>query len=271
MKFHGFFLLMCITTSAWTHEFWVMPDRFSPAVGEQVTLSLRVGENFVGDPVGFGSPVVDSLRWFNKTEAVDLTPQLPGTLDQDSVILTFERTGSQWISIDTKPFFATLSPDSFNAYLREEGLDQILARRRASGQDDLPGRERYRRHIKTLLTVGGQSDLAAVPQTGQMLEFVPLDEPARLKAGDALRLQVLFDGKPLTDALVKLWHQKEGQITVLRTRTDARGLSITKLPWSGVWMASVVHMVSINDDPQWDWDSHWGNLTFEIRASVKSD
>jgi uncharacterized GH25 family protein len=143
-----------------------------------------------------------------------------------------------------------------------------MALRKAAGQDTQPGRERYRRHVKTLLSVGGQSDASCCARAGQTLEIVPLADPQRLQPGGALALQVLFKGQPLPGALVKVWNQRGAQVNVLRTRTDAAGRSTTILPWAGMWMASVVHMVSATDDQgwDWDWDSHWGNLSFELPA-----
>jgi uncharacterized GH25 family protein len=81
-------------------------------------------------------------------------------------------------------------------------------------------------------------------------------------------MQLMFNGKPLKGALVKAWHQGDSQITVLRARTDARGRFAYRLPWSGVWMVSVVHMVPVTGEPGVDWDSHWGNLTFELPAKA---
>ncbi|AOF85378.1 hypothetical protein BSY239_3295 [Hydrogenophaga sp. RAC07] len=258
------FAALWLATAAQAHEFWMQPDRFSLPVRGEVELALRVGENFTGDPVGFGRPMAESLRWFSQSGEVALTAQLPDNLNQDSVALAFERPGAQLVVLDTRPFTITLSADTFNAYLREEGLERVMAQRQAAGQDAQPGRERYRRHVKTLLSVGGQSDASFGVRAGQTLEIVPLTDPQRLQPGGALALQVLFKGQPLQGALVKVWNQRGAQLNVLRTRTDAAGRSTTTLPWSGVWMASVVHMVPTTDNQGWDWDSHWGNLTFNM-------
>lgn len=265
------FAALWLATAAQAHEFWMQPDRFSAPVRGEVELALRVGENFIGDPVGFGRPMAESLRWFSQTGEVALTAQLPDNLNQDSVALAFDRAGAQLIVLDTQPFTITLPPDTFNAYLREEGLERVMAQRTAAGQDTQPGRERYRRHVKTLLSVGGQSDASFGVRAGQTLEIVPLTDPQRLQPGGALALEVLFNGQPLPGALVKVWNQRGAQLNVLRTRTDAAGRSTTTLPWAGVWMASVVHMVPTTDNTAWDWDSHWGNLTFEIstRSSMR--
>lgn len=264
MKTWLLFLTLWLGASAQAHEFWMAPDRFAVPVRSEVALALRVGENFSGDPVGFGRPITETLRWFSQSGAVDLTRQVPEQLNQDRISLAFERPGTQLIALDTKPFTVTLAADTFNAYLREEGLERVVAQREAAARQAEPGRERYRRHVKTLLNVGGTSDASHAVRTGQTLEIVPLSDPARMKPGGALSLQVLFEGQPLQGALVKVWNHSGTQLNVLRTRTDAQGRSTTVLPWSGVWMASVVHMVPATDQAGWDWDSHWGNLTFEL-------
>jgi uncharacterized GH25 family protein len=75
-----------------------------------------------------------------------------------------------------------------------------------------------------------------------------------------------YQGAPLAQALVKAWHLRDGQLTIARGRTDAQGQIQLRLPWTGVWMVSVVHMVPSSGTPGVDWDSHWGNLTFELSA-----
>lgn len=260
--------VLWLASAAQAHEFWMAPDRFSLPVRGEVELALRVGENLVGEPVAFGQPMAESLRWFSQAGTVELTPQLPATLDQDSVALAFEEPGAQLIVLDTRPLTISLPPDTFNAYLREEGLERVMAQREASGQAQRPGRERYRRHVKTLLSVGGQSDSSYGARAGQTLEIVPMADPQHLLPGGTLVLQVLFKGQALEGALVKVWNQRGAQVNVLRTRTDAAGLSKTTLPWAGVWMVSVVHMVPATGIEGIDWDSHWGNLLFEMPSSV---
>lgn len=264
MKKWIFCTALWMVSAAQAHEFWMTPDRFSPPVGAPVALSLWVGENLVGDPVGFGRPMAASLRWYSRSGEVQLKPQLPDNLAQSSVALAFERAGTQLIVLDTQPFTIDLPADQFTAYLREEGLERVIAQREASGQSAQPGRERYRRHVKTLLRVGGQTDSSFGARSGQTLEIVPLADPHLLKPGGVLPVQVLFKGTPLEGALVKVWNQLGPQLNVLRTRTDAQGQSSTTLPWGGAWMVSVVHMVPTTDGLGQDWDSHWGNLTFEM-------
>lgn len=260
---------LCTTAlSASAHEFWLRPDRFDPPVKAPVSLSLAVGEHFVGDVAAFGAPLVAALRLHTRAGVQDLRALVPAGAPQGGLPMAFAQKGAHLLSLDTHPYTIELPADKFNAYLREEGLERVLAQREASGQATQPGRERYRRHVKTLLRVGGASDAAHGTRTGQTLELLPLADPQARAAAGGLPLRVLFNGAPLEGALVKAWHQGSGQLTVLRARTDAQGQVGYRLPWSGVWMVSVVHMVPVSGEAGVDWDSHWGNLTFELPAKA---
>lgn len=258
--------LLCLASAAHAHEFWMTPDRFSPPTDHPVTLSLRVGEAFLGEPVGFGQPMAIALRWHNLRGKTDLTPRLPAQL-QSGVTVSFGQPGSQIIALDTQPVTNELPAEAFNDYLREDGLDHVIQQREASGQSGTPGRERYRRHVKTLLNVDGKTDAAFGRRTGQTLEIVPLRNPHAMKPGEALPVEVLFKGQPLPGALVKLWSRRGEQFDMTTTRTDASGKTTTTLSSSGTWMVSVVHMVPNHEGKGQQWDSHWGNLTFALPAS----
>ncbi len=275
------------------HEFWMLPSVFAPPARTPLALSLHVGEQFEGDPVAFAPSVVSSFTLINAQGTQDLTTQVHQQVQhplsvsplprvpEGNLPLAFEQRGAVLLAMDSHTNTIELAPDRFTAYLRDEGLEHVIAQREQQGHSARPGRERYRRHIKTLLHVGGPlagkaatTDTAVHAQrTGQRLEIVPLSAPQLLKAPTGF--EVLFANAPLSGALVKAWHRSAHggalrgtpsdihPLTVLRARSDATGRVTLRLPWCGVWMLSVVHMVPAGDQPDIDWDSHWGNLTFE--------
>ena len=151
--------------------------------------------------------------------------------------------------------------------MHDEGLDFIKLLREDAGTADKPGRERYRRHIKTVIQAGpnAASDKTYSIRTGQRLELVPLNNPLTMKAGSKLGVLVLFDGQPLEGALVKAWHKQSGQTLLIRSTTSSAGKVSFNLPHRGGWMLSVVHMLPTRDVPDIDWDSFWGNLSFSLQ------
>jgi uncharacterized GH25 family protein len=73
-----------------------------------------------------------------------------------------------------------------------------------------------------------------------------------------LKLQLLFEGKPLAGALVTAIHRDDTTKRV-SARTDAKGA--VSLPLAGgVWLIKSVHLVRGREQT---WESLWASLTFE--------
>lgn len=260
------------------HEFWMVPVVAPLAVGETARIGLRVGEFFEGDALGFSAPQSVALRAHTAAGMQDLLPQLALRGPVNELLVRLAAPGTTMVTFDSQPNTLSLSADSFHAYLHDEGLDFIKARRVATGNDKKPGRERYRRFVKTLLQAQGPTpapaDATSGVVVGQQLEVVPLNNPLALQPGGQLGIQVLFEGKPLAGALLKAWHKgagtDQGQTLIIRSTTQADGKATFSLPYAGAWMVSVVHMVPAVGIKDIDWDSLWGNLTFAVPPAVAS-
>ncbi len=256
------------------HEFWFTPIASPQAKGSAVTLRLEVGEFFAGDAAGFSIPNTQAMRHFSAgQQAKDLRPFLPPTAPEAEVALALDTPGTHLLAYDSTPRRITLDAHRFHAYLHDEGLDMVKTQREQAGTTNQPGRERYRRHIKTLVAVGPESaarqaiDPTYATQTGQRLEILPLQNPLTHAPGDVLPLKIVFDKQPLAGALVKAWHKHKGQLLMIRAITSAQGLVEFNLPYAGDWMLSVVHMIPAVDSDEEegvDWDSFWGNLSFHV-------
>lgn len=265
-------LPLVLALPAAAHEFWMTAEPFSAARNVPVAVTLNVGEQFSGDVVPFSARQAAMLKLYNAQGEHDLRPQLPGA-QAPQVQIAFPDAGTQMLAFDSYPNHIELSPGKFHAYLHDEGLDAIIRARERSGRAASPGRERYRRNIKTLVRVAGDSDGTYAKRTGQALEIVPEADPLVLVPGGMLPLALYFNGKPLADALLKAWHRQDGRTLTIRTRTDADGKASFVLPFAGTWMISAVHMVPAKGAPDADWDSFWANLTFDLRipASPPND
>ena len=280
------FSLFCLLP-AQAHEFWINPVPNPLQVGDTARLTLQVGEFFHGDTLPFAGPQTVALRHYSAAGVRDLAPFLAMRAALPVLALPLATVGTHMVIFDSQPNFISLPADTFHAYLHDEGLDFIKATRIAAGTAAKPGRERYRRFVKTLVRVDAtaQPDNAAEPAVkdttyavwaGQRLELVPLSDPLTMAPGDALGVQVLFEGAPLAGALVKAWNkggagaggQREGQTVIVRATTSADGQVTVNLPYAGQWMVSVVHMVPAAGAKDIDWDSLWGNLSFSVPQPV---
>jgi hypothetical protein len=242
------------------HDFWIEPSTFHPAPGSTVTVGLRVGQNFVGDPV---PRIPGSIEQFvvrqdgtekpvNGLQNIDPAGWLFAD-GQSTAVIVYCSTGS----------FVELPAEKFEDYLRQEGLERIIERRARRSQGGRPGRERFYRYAKALL--GGERPSAAVTQPlGLTYEIIPDNDPtARL---DRFGGRVLYEGKPLADALVVAMPQKDPSAR-LTARSNAQGAFSFELPHAGVWLVKSVHMVKASFFSDADWDSLWASLTFETPAA----
>ena len=250
------------------HEFWMRAEPFSPRVGSTAQLLMYVGQYFEGDQVGFVTSHAAMLHHYFGGKMDDLIGLVPAEKAIGQVPVTITQAGTHLIAFDSYPSPITIEAGKFDAYLHDEGLDQIVAQREAQGKSALPGRERFRRVTKTLLRAGGKSDRTFALRTGQRLELVPLIDPTATPVGQTLRFKLFFDDKPVAGALVRAWHHHDNETISIRAISDAEGMVTYSLPYAGPWMVSTVYMTAATDSNEADWDSYWGNLMFEVPARL---
>jgi uncharacterized GH25 family protein len=260
---------MLASWSAAAHEFWLLPETFVLSEGNPTTLTLHVGEGFTGAPVSFSSALIATFRHHTIDHTVDLQPVENFKTPVAEAAWSATRAGGHLLALDTYPEHTVLAAEAFHAYLQADGLGHVIRAREAAGSASKPGRERFRRNVKTLIQVGNVYDDTYAKRTGQRLEIMPLSDPARHPAGQDMGFQVLFDGRGLGEALVRFWHKRAGQLTIVETFTDSGGKVTFTPPWPGVWMASSVHMVPVTDSSRADWESYWGNLTFALPSTQR--
>ena len=281
MKFRSgiaFVITLFFVIPVQAHEFWLTPVTAPLSAGESARLTLRVGEYFEGDIVGFSASQTLALRRYSAAGSTDLRALLPGAAVVPALLVPMPTPGTHMVIFNNQPSIISLPAGTFNAYLHDEGLDFIKAQREAAGNAEKAGRERYRRFVKTLIRIKPATDaiplVATKPDTthatltGQRLEILPLTDPFALAPGDVLGVRVEFDGKPLAGGLLKAWHRRGGQTLIIRAKTSADGSASFDLPYAGPWMISVVHMVPVVGVKDVDWDSMWSNLSFNLGAET---
>jgi uncharacterized GH25 family protein len=261
------FALVCIAHPSAAHEYWLAPSRYQASARQAVELGALAGTGFRGERKPFASP--DCVRFVARTaQLLDLRRIARdgeyvwakfAPSDEGGALLAFES--------DFTPI--TLPAATFDEYLKKEGLDAPLAARRQVGGSG-PGRERYRRCAKAWIA-GSEVSRATVP-IGLPLELVPAEAPG---AGSRLGVRVLWQGRPLAGALVRVWRAplangmptdaeaRDSVDVAWQGRTDAQGAVLVRVDAAGEWLISVVHMVRCPDLGVADWESTWASLTFE--------
>lgn len=178
--------------------------------------------------------------------------------------------GTYVVGASVLPRVLALSAEDFNHYLESDGIPDVLEARRRNGELDKPARERYSKHVKAILQVGGQRSQQFDAVLGYPAELVPLANPYVLNAGDALAVRALVDGGPVSDQLVLAGGRDESgrPFQEQASRTNSDGIAQFAFDRAGQWYVKFIHMTRIQSDPELDYESKWATLTFEVRNAV---
>ena len=234
------------------HDYWVVPKTFAPPVGKAVALRMYVGDQFDED----------AERPFDKKAALKFVHVSPrGRVDLTKGEFTPKEAGLHAVYLERDSRLIALPARKFTAYLKEESFDAILAERAKSGEADSAGKERYWRSLAVMVRAGGKGGAPGKP-FGQKLEIVSLADPTALRAGDTLRVRLLFQGKPLAGAVVSAFRRDAGKLVRHRGVTGDKGEVTFRLDKAGTWLIRTVHMRRAVDDKAADWESFWSALTF---------
>jgi uncharacterized GH25 family protein len=236
------------------HELWLLPSTLDPEPGEEVPVEIRIGSGWPGEAVQRNP---QRVRRFNLVDAGGerALPRIPGNVP--AAVAPVRRPGAAWLVYRTVDIPIEIDAPTFEKYLGEEGLEHVSAMRRAAGQADRPGRERYSRCAKTLLRVGGRT-AGWDRRLGLALEIMPLRDPARASANEPLPLRVLLQGEPREGLLVRAMPRRADRQPV-QARTAKDG-SVTLPLDGGVWLINVVHMERAPGGMDADWRSVWSSL-----------
>jgi uncharacterized GH25 family protein len=262
-KAAAFFILTMIAFIARAHEFWMQPDKFFYKAGELLNLSFKVGENFTGEAVDFKTNRIEKIELHHLQQATDLRGQVKEG-EKANLEIPLTQEGTHLVVMESNNAFISLDGEKFNAYLKEDGLDDIYFQREKTKTLGDSSRELYSRHTKLLVQVGTKTDDTYKKVIGLPLEIIPGKNPYALKVGDPIRFKILFNGKPLFGAKVKVWNRYGTQVALQNIYSQQDGMIDATISHAGTWMVSVVAMVK-SKDPKAEWQSYWGSLVFGIK------
>lgn len=247
-----------VAARASAHDFWIEPSTFHPAVGDRVTVALRVGQKLAGDPLPNIPPLIDRFVLRGSTAERPVVGR-PGA--DPAGIAFIGEGGLHWMGYQSNAYPVALEGPKFEDYLRDEGLERIIEARKKNGQSAAPGRERFYRCAKALLDTPGAAVFDA--PLGFTLELVPRRNPYAMKSSGDLPLTLTFRGKPIANILVVAM-SKDDPAKAVRARTDAKGRVTLPLAHAGFWLIKAVHMEAAPADAGVDWESWWASITFEL-------
>jgi len=247
------------------HDFWLQPTSFWAAPGAPTPLTLQVGHG----PARQRSPIpaarVVTFRSIGPAGATDRKTDLSLGGRQADAMLSFPTPGTHVLVFETNYAESNLPALRFNDYLAAEGLTEALRFRQRTGSSDEPGREIYTRNAKALVQVGS-SGARRQPQVtapvGLTLEIVPEVNPYALTPGASLPIRVLYEGRPLPGALVKLTDLSADERPVETHLSDGAGRAVFRPPHPGTWLLNVIWSKPLANNRRADFATVFSSLTF---------
>ncbi len=258
-----FVLAFLLSANVFAHEYWFEPETFFPGRGEKTVVHLYVGDGLIKDREErpFQLSKTTMFQVFSTGNSLDLKTSL---VDEAMPIYNFSaaNAGNYLLAMERNWSYIKLEPQKFEDYLREDGIEYIIAEREKLGERQKEGRERYSRFIKSLLQVGDKRDETYKKSLGLTLEITPLENPYDKKVGDKLKFQITFDGKPLAERAVFADNRNS---PTQKMTTDKKGQITMKIDRSGLWLVRLVTMRRFAADcGEDDWESFWSAITFGV-------
>lgn len=244
------------------HEYYLMPNSFTPPAGEKFAVRHRLGQNFKGNEVPYISRWnIRSELWVNG-EKRDVKG-VDG--DRPALKMSVSKPGLAIVAHQGNVDFLTFSSwEKFVAYVEKEGLTHALAPSENGAKPKEKLKEGYARYAKTLVQVGGGSTGMDRP-VGLKIELIAKKNPSALSADEAMPVQLLYDGKPMAGVTVKVF-ETIGEDFGLKLITDKNGMVSVPPAGPGPTMLNAIHMTEPQGpeaiERKAHWESFWASLTY---------
>jgi Domain of unknown function (DUF4198) len=243
------------------HDMWIEPTTFFPQSGQIFSLRLRVGQDLLGDPLLLDPSLVNQ---FLVSDGDGVRPVVRRDGRDPAGLVRLTAPGVHVIGYRSNPSTIEIPADTFNQYLKEEGLDAVSARRARRNETRAPAREIFSRCAKSLVLSGATPDAQGDRSLGFTLELIAERNPYGLRADQDLPVRLIYENGPLAGALVVAINRLN-PAEKLSARTDTDGRVRLRLRRHGMWLIKAVHMVPAPPDAHAEWTSFWASLTFEMR------
>lgn len=261
------------------HDFWLVPNAFTNAPGAQIVIRGQTSSRFPTSESAVTTDRVASAHLLGASSS----ERIDGLSTSGTSLLLRHRpttSGQRVVAVQLFPRSMRESAASFRRYLELEGAPEALARVDREGL--LRGRDsvtrRYAKYAKTVVEIGTNGPRAFSRIAGHPLEFMPQDDPSRLRVGDTLRVRLVHQGQPLTGIrvhsdVVDSAGSRPATASAAQSAapangsttdhvTDADGLIRVPITRAGLWNVRTIHIVQADATSGADWDAHWATLVF---------
>ncbi|MBA2305570.1 MAG: DUF4198 domain-containing protein [Acidobacteria bacterium] len=191
--------LLLSGVSALAHDLWIEPSAFVADPTKVIGVKLRVGVDFLGDPVPRDPALIDR---FIAVDRQGSKPIIGRDGEDPAGLLRVTTLGLVVVGYSSKPSQIVLAAQKFNEYLVEEGLEAVAALRTKRNETNTEAREAFARCAKSLISSGPVNPADGDRALGFTLELIAERNPYALQPGQSLPVRLVYQNKPLGGVLV---------------------------------------------------------------------
>ena len=255
--------LLSIAT-IFSHDLYLMPQSFVVKPGEQLRIVFQNGEGFPDAPAITKPERLRNTQLLSKAGTAKFE-KLEAQERNTTATVVIPGSGSLILTSNTVPNSIEFTASEFETYLAEEGLQHIIAWRKANNESLRKGSERYSKYAKSILQ-SASSDSYYKQRTGMPIEIIPESDPYAVKPGGSMMVRVLFKGAPAKDIAVEAAFLEAGKAKIqIVGRTDAKGRVRVPINAVGPHKLHALVMERCAEPNVADWESFWASLTFEVQ------
>ena len=278
-----------------SHDLYLKLETYFLKPNQEVTLSLFNGtfeksENSIArDRMADASVISNGKR-------VAINPNQWSDRDSTHTQMTLatKEAGTYMVGVSIKARKIEFTAEKFNSYLEHDGVSDMLVERKNNGLLGQDAIESYQKHVKAIYQVGDAKTDDWSTKLGYPIEFVPLSNPYDKFSGEELEVQLLLDGKPLSNQLVNADYVTNSQAhshsrddhehdhndknhdhlakkeeththsSGQQLRTNDDGIIKINLPVDGIYYLRTINMKAVNGSNEITHESKWATLTFEV-------
>ncbi len=228
-----------------------------------LAIDLMNGEMFAGNTLGY---FPNSFLRFETTMGPE-TKAYEGRLGDVPAMQTTAPDAQGLLVLTYQSTVTTLTYrewDKFMAFAAHKDFTNAARDHRAAGWPETGFREAYARYIKSLIAIGDGAGRDA--PSGLETEFVALTNPYVDEFDGTMRVQVLYQGQPRSDAQVEVFARApDGRVNVTLTRTDGGGIADIETDPDTEYLLDAVVLRPYEGPKTAVWETLWAALTFKTR------
>lgn len=257
-------ILTILTSHVFAHEFWLEPINFKIKAGEQLRAHEKVGQDFKGNKYAYLNSSYVSLDFTqgNKTRAVKSRLG-----DLPAITEVADKEGLAILSAVTTPSTVTYETwNKFSNFINNKHLEWVFDAHKKRNLPEKNFDESYRRYGKSLVKVGhGKGNDRAL---GLLFEWVLMTNPYTSKK-ENIKAQLLWEGKPHTNAHVSIFNRIGDELIKSHLTTDSQGIVEIPRAKGGKFLVNAVQMFEASEGMTKEtgavWDSRWASITYELK------